>query len=970
MKGFKVLMVLCGAALVIAGCAIPMGDDFLITREGKTSLIYIIDYNLQTYVPIPSRGQPPVTGVNRGDLDLSVVWKDQSGNALPGLTVFADNTVYQAEIKLTPKEGYGFSPSNSFEYHPGKITAQSDDRGEPTRRVTVTYNNSDEAEITYITDYNLQSYVPIPMADEKPVRSVTHRGDVGVEVTWEVENPLNSGNFNPIPAGDSYTFVAGAVYRAGIKLTANPGYRFREMDFDYPAGTVSTPPGPDTDPDARDLRVEYKAAEAPTVISELNLTPYIPKPASGGTAVTSFGGAQYTGTVTWKNTATQAVLVGPFQAGTEYTAEVSLTAAIGYTFAGVGQDAFIYTGAKTVTNPAHSGTVSLGFSATGNVSVVTVSETDLTGRIPKPAYGVTPVTSFAGGQYTGTVVWKKTNTPAMLIGPFQRDTAYTAVLTLRAVPGFTFTGIGQNVFTHRGAAGAVTNPAGSGTVTIDFPPDTIPGYTADTFGPVGVEGSALKLMMERRHDSLPLTIELPAGTEELKSNSAILVGDITSPTNVTIDGCHRVLEIKTPGTLLTVSNGVTLTLKNITLQGISGNNAPLVTVLYGGKLILDDGVTLTGNETTKKAGGVWINGGELVMNAGAAIKKMSADSYDSHGGGVLVDTDGKFTMNGGIIGGVNSANTASGGGDGVHVAGGVFDMYGGTIQSNETSGDWCGGGVNAGGIFNMYGGTIRGNKAIGYSSGGGVSVSGGQFTMNGDAVIEDNEAQGRYTGGGVYNGAGYTASFTMNGGTIRGNTAEGFESAGGVHASFSFTMNGGTIKGNTAEGSGSAGGVSIDSGAFYMNGGAIGGKEDGDANRASGANGVFDRSFFSMSGGTIEGNTADDTNNYGVYIKGGSPFTMSELARVAQDNVVFLEPGATITIDNTLRKPSPVATIIAGGSPSSGTTRLLRASSRTLIEENCNKFHYGAALGYIDNTAVQGTGTDMNTWYGVYKEEE
>jgi hypothetical protein len=286
MKRLRAFTVLCAGVLLMAACAVPMGGDLVINRDGSIGTTDAIDYNLQTYVPIPKTGERPVTVVSgRADLDAAVVWKDQSGAELPGLTVFGADTVYRAEIKLTPRKGYAFSPSSAFGYHPGKITAQSDNMGAPTRTVTVTYNNSDDADITFITDYNLQSYVPIPLAGEPPVWTDTSRGDVAIDAAWQVENPPNSGSFADIAAGDtSYTFVLGRVYRAAIRLRANSGYRFTvNRNFEYPAGTVTIQPGPDNDPAGRDLSpVTYMAARTAAVVSDLNLTPYIPRPASAG----------------------------------------------------------------------------------------------------------------------------------------------------------------------------------------------------------------------------------------------------------------------------------------------------------------------------------------------------------------------------------------------------------------------------------------------------------------------------------------------------------------------------------------------------------------------------------------------------------------------------------------------------------------------------------------------------------------
>jgi len=103
-----------------------------------------------------------------------------------------------------------------------------------------------------------------------------------------------------------------------------------------------------------------------------------------------------------------------------------------------------------------------------------------------------------------------------------------------------------------------------------------------------------------------------------------------------------------------------------------------------------------------------------------------------------------------------------------------------------------------------------------------VRVSGGSFTMQGNASVTGNTStDSRGFGGGVYVG---TGTFTMNSGEISGNTNV---CGGGVYVDgifFStdsdtvigtFIMNGGTITGNTG------GGVYVDCGIFTKTGGTI-----------------------------------------------------------------------------------------------------------------------------------------------------
>jgi hypothetical protein len=902
--------VLYGATLLLAGCALPLGEDYLLTRDGS-DVASITGYNLQEYVPIPRTGEQPVTAVDTLELEMRVVWKDEGGAEIPlPFDRFAPG-VYQAEIRAAAKDGYAFYPSVPFAYPEGRIRAQNDDLGTPDRIIRVTYNNADEADKIFITDYNLQSYVPVPLAGEEPVRSLS-RGGVEVTVDW-----------NPSPAGP---FELGTVYGADIRLSAPDPYRFFQgRYFEYPAGTVTAQPGYDDGSGERNLTVTYKAAGRGAKVNDLNLTHYIPKPVNGVMGAAFFTGPQYTGTVSWEPSA------GPFQSGTAYTAEVSLTPVPGYSFTGAGP--FVHTGAETVTTTA--GGVRIGFSAAPSAGgAAVIDDTDLTGRIPLPVSGGSPVTGITGTQYTGAVSW----TPAPH-GTFQYGTVYTAVLTLQAAPGYTFAGIGRDAFRHGDAPGAVTNAAGSGTVRIAFPPAASATYLViSSFAEAGDEGSALKLMREKKANN-SLTIDLPGDAEVVDPDQAALAAGENSPANVIINGHGQELTIGGQGTLLTVGRGVALTLRNITLSGRSGNNAPLVTVQRGGRLTLGDGVILTGNESTG-AGGVWVNGGELVLNPGAEITGMTA----LRGGGVLIDTSGTLFMNGGIIAG-NTASGENGGGGVLIMDGGTFTMADGTIESNRALGKSSGGGVLAAGggydvAFNMFGGTIGSNHALDESSGGGVLLT------------------GEYSD---------TVSFNMFGGTIESNHAEAESSGGGVGVLASgtgtFNLYEGTIRGNTALGTESGGGVFIDSynGRFNMYGGTIGGGAGGANTAASGGNGVcVINAFFTMYGGTIQGN-----GGYGVLCRyyNESAFTMMGAARIDEDVSLTLSSPynpALIVIGGDL-SGTPAANIIVP-SPTAG-TYLIKASSSELITRNYQKLKFnGSTLSDID---IEYDGYQY--YYGRYK---
>ena len=191
-----------------------------------------------------------------------------------------------------------------------------------------------------------------------------------------------------------------------------------------------------------------------------------------------------------------------------------------------------------------------------------------------------------------------------------------------------------------------------------------------------------------------------------------------------------------------------------------------------------------------------------------------------------------------------------------------------------------GGGVYISGnsTFTMNGGTISGNTAT--TCGGVYVVNGGTFTMNG-GTISGNTAN--FDGGGVelVNG-----TFTMTGGTISGNSA--YDWGGGVYVrnNSTFTMEGGTITDNTAKTFG--GGVYVAYGTFTMSGGTISNNSAvyNDDGGNGGGVGVDNYGTFTMNGGTISDNTA----NYGggVYARYGT-FTLK--GGTISDNVATRNGG-------------------------------------------------------------------------------
>jgi hypothetical protein len=206
-------------------------------------------------------------------------------------------------------------------------------------------------------------------------------------------------------------------------------------------------------------------------VNDFDLTALVPAPVNGESPDAEVNTDQYTGTIHWKADDTDLPDGGKFEVGVVYKAEVTLTAAEGFTFEGVAADKFKHDGAVArgaVTNPAGNGTGLTVIITFPQAVPAAVSDFDLSGKFVAPRAGERPDSPIDGGQYTSAIEWKKDG--AEFEGNFAQGGKYQAVITLKAKPGYTFNGVTADKFAYDGAT--VTNPAGAGetlTVTVTFP---------------------------------------------------------------------------------------------------------------------------------------------------------------------------------------------------------------------------------------------------------------------------------------------------------------------------------------------------------------------------------------------------------------------------------------------------------------------------------------------------------------------
>ncbi len=374
--------------------------------------------------------------------------------------------------------------------------------------------------------------------------------------------------------------------------------------------------------------------------------------------------------------------------------------------------------------------------------------------------------------------------------------------------------------------------------------------------------------------------------------SASAAGPITTEVALT-----EAIEAASGSTTLELGANITL---NSTLAIPAGKDITLIgsysligadgvaTITVNGTLTLD-GITVT--HTSDESGrGVLVNSdGVLILQSGE-ISGNSDTAATAHGGGVYLDTDATFTMNGGTI----SENTATGNsGGGVFIgADATFSMSGGTLSEN--TGHHGGGIYSSGGTITLSG-TAAINENIATKDGGGIYNDNGAVIMDG-GTINTNTAVA--TGGGVRNNG--EAAFTMNGGEISGNISDA-DVGGGVCNTdgVTFTLTGGKITNNTSN-SYSGGGIASRGSTLIMSGGEISGNT-----APEGGGGILSweaNSSFTMSGGIISGNTAtnSDSKGGGVYNFGPSVFIMTDGAITANTagsgGGVYEEASGTFTM--------------------------------------------------------------------------
>jgi hypothetical protein len=237
------------------------------------------------------------------------------------------------------------------------------------------------------------------------------------------------------------------------------------------------------------------------------------------------------------------------------------------------------------------------------------------------------------------------------------------------------------------------------------------------------------------------------------------------------------------------------------------------------------------------------------------------------------------------------------------------------------------------------------------------TVSSGSLTLEGttvSGVTEDLVVDGGavWSGGGTPAGgatnSGLTASaalITVSGGTLnledgaalRNNNRSDTSVGGGVYVNGgAFTMSGGTISGNTAV---RGGGVGLDSGTFTMSGGTISGNS---AISSGWGGGLYSKGTVILEGGAIRDNLSNDS--------GGGIFTESSHSLTIKTGVII--SGNTAASGGGIK--SVGAIIMEGGTISGNTTTGNTAGKGVNVEGTFSMS--GSALVAADNDVYLSSG--------------
>ena len=399
-------------------------------------------------------------------------------------------------------------------------------------------------------------------------------------------------------------------------------------------------------------------------------------------------------------------------------------------------------------------------------------------------------------------------------------------------------------------------------------------------------------------------------TLRLDSGTITLAGPLKLTKSVTLNLGSGVIDAAGKGRALEIPSGVAVTITGGTLKG--GTGAP-ITVASVSKQDL----------TVATYGGVLLNEGTLTLDS-----TVITGGKANVGGGVANLKTGTLTLKGtSSVSGNMAQALPEGTAEDNGIGGGIFNkgsltVSGGSVSTNTAR--YSGGGIygGVGSVTTISGGKVDGN------------------TVTAPVVQTGTNTTGS-AGGGIYS----NGNISITGGSVSGNTAVYFGGGVTVQSTLDaqsqlvnpqFTISGGTFENNrvTDDAAGGSGGAVWTSGNFTMTGGTVRG------NSAPYGGGLTVNRDGSITGGTIENNQARTKN-------GGGILAFSSTARSPRSKLTF---GGTAIVRNNMAGDN------SGGIAVNVTTLTMTGGSVT--GNTAVSTGGGISLGNTDSTIQGGVISD------------
>jgi hypothetical protein len=298
----------------------------------------------------PGSVQPAIPDPDSDGYTIAITTPQYGTCGVPETDVFAGEVI---TITVTPQGGYGLKELTVAKTGEAEVEVEYLAAGDGTYTFTMpAYNVTVTVEFaTPVTAFDLDDLVTAPVAGQTPDTGPIAEDQYTGTIVWQTGEGQDHSNITP--------FAPVAVYKAVVSLAAKTGWTLEGVAqdaFGYSGALVANAANSGI------VTITFPATD-PVTVDDFELDALVTPPVAKANPVTTpIDDEQYEGTIAWQ-TSGGAPHGGAFGYGTAYKAVVTLTAKTGWTFAGVAQDAFGYSGASAA-NAANSGIVTITFPET------------------------------------------------------------------------------------------------------------------------------------------------------------------------------------------------------------------------------------------------------------------------------------------------------------------------------------------------------------------------------------------------------------------------------------------------------------------------------------------------------------------------------------------------------------------------------------------------------------------------------